>query len=97
MCASECQHLNMATEKKKPQKPRNYQSISISVPPELEQPMNVMAAQLRMSRSQFVSWLVEQYANGQGVPINPDAPEIAGGKVPPRIRRGRKPQKNKIA
>lgn len=88
-------NINMTTEKKKPQKPRNYQSISISVPPELELPINVRAAQLRMSRSQYLSWLAEQDINRQGLPINPNAPEIAGGKVPPRIRRGRKPQKTK--
>lgn len=85
----------MPTEKKKPQKLRNYQSISISVPPGLEHRINVGAARLRMSRSQFLSWLAEQYLDQQGIPKNPDAPEILNGDVPPRIRRGRKSQKAK--
>jgi hypothetical protein len=80
----------MASESKKKQKPRNYQSISISVPPELERPINVMAAKLRMSRSQFMCWATEQYMTSQGLPIDPTAPEIANGKLPPRIRRGRR-------
>jgi hypothetical protein len=69
---------------------RRTVSLSISVPLELEAPLNQAAAHRGMNRSQFVCWLATNYLylqRGQlpPEPVPAELPPLP--KAPPRIRR----------
>jgi Arc/MetJ-type ribon-helix-helix transcriptional regulator len=79
----------MAGKQKKPN--RTYVSLSFSVPPELEAPMNQRAADAGFrSRSEYICKLVEDDLRKAGV-LKAQPP---GKRKLPRIVRGRKPLKN---
>lgn len=58
---------------------RTTVSLSFSLPLELEAPMNELAAEAGMSRSQYIAWLVRAEMAERGIDLSP--------KVPLRIRR----------
>jgi hypothetical protein len=69
---------------------RTYASLSFSVPPGLEGPMNQRAADAGFrSRSEYICKLVEDDLRKAGVSIKAE-----GKKKLPRIARGRKSSKN---
>jgi len=71
---------------KKPVKGRTYVSLSFSIPPEGEEPINQAAAELGMSRSQYLWNLAQKdlYMRNLLKPVAAQAPN-----VPPRIRRNK--------
>jgi len=73
---------------KKKVKGRTYVSLSFSIPPEGEEPINQRAAELGMSRSQYLWTLAQKdlYASNMLKPFW----AVATQSVPPRIRRNRK-------
>jgi hypothetical protein len=71
---------------KKPVKGRTYVSLSFSIPPEGEEPINQRAAQLGLSRSQYI-WNLAQ----RDLYMSNLLPVAAKARdVPPRIRRNKK-------
>jgi hypothetical protein len=89
--------LSMARKPPKRKLPKHHAgqvrrtvSLSISVPIELESPLNQAAALRGMNRSQFVSWLAKNYLyleRGQlpPEPLPQNLPPLP--RTPPRIRR----------
>ncbi len=87
----------MAKKSSKPKLPKHHLaqirrtvSLSISVPLELEAPLNQAAALRGMNRSQFICWLLTNYLYLQRGQLPPDPfpsqlPPLP--KAPPRVRR----------
>jgi len=74
---------------KKPVPGRTYVSLSFSIPPEGEEPINARAANLGMSRSQYIWQLCQKdlYASSLLTPI---LGVPSQNSAPPRIRRNKK-------
>jgi len=70
---------------KKKQQGRTYVSLSFSIPPEGEEPINRRAAELGLSRSQYL-WRLAQRDLYEA---NFFKPEVPGRSAPPRIRRNK--------
>ena len=72
---------------------KTYVSLSFSCPPEMEDPLNKRAAELRLTRSEYLRRLVIRDLSA----ANLMDPEEMSLDVPPRITRGRATRGKKVA